>query len=148
MGLPLMPTLLERRARLVTQMREAADAAARQTNVQAGSLGRPIRALSGGNQQKALIARWLMRGAALFVFMEPTRGVDIGARTEIYRQLTGLAAQGKAVLLVSTDVSEVLALADRIFVMYAGALAAVLDGREATEEQVVLAMQGELRNAG
>ncbi|HVC79361.1 MAG TPA: sugar ABC transporter ATP-binding protein [Chloroflexota bacterium] len=122
--------------------RIATGTAAARTNVQMGALGRPIRLLSGGNQQKALLARWLMLDAELFVFLEPTRGVDVGAKAEIHRQLAALALAGKAVLVVSSDVPEILALARRILVMARGRLVAVLDGTRATEEQVLMAMQG------
>jgi ABC-type sugar transport system ATPase subunit len=134
---------------LVRRSREraATGAAAARTNVQTGALGRPIRLLSGGNQQKALLARWLMLDADLFVFLEPTRGVDVGAKAEIHRQLAALAQAGKAVLVVSSDVAEILALAQRILVMARGRLVAVLDGTRADEEQVLLAMQGGYTNA-
>ena len=71
-------------------------------------LGRPVRTLSGGNQQKSMLARWLMRGCDLLVCIEPTRGVDVGAKVEIYRQLEALARGGAGILVVSTDLPEVL----------------------------------------
>ncbi len=123
--------------------RRASAAAARETEVREAALPRPMRLLSGGNQQKALLARWLMRDSDIFVFIEPTRGVDIGARREIYGRLEALADGGRAVLVVSTDIAEVLGLADRIVVMHEGTLADVMAGPEATEERIVLAMQGQ-----
>ena len=72
--------------------------------------------LSGGNQQKSILARWLMRGCALLVCIEPTRGVDVGAKVEIYRQLEGLARDGTGILVVSTDLPEVLGISDRVIV--------------------------------
>jgi ABC-type sugar transport system ATPase subunit len=140
-------------ARLVPLLRRRTEQAAvtgiaRRTGVEAAALPRPMRLLSGGNQQKALLARWLLHDADLFIFLEPTRGVDIGARAEIYRQLADLTALGKAVLLVSTDIAEVLALSDRILVMHEGRLGAVIAGAGATEEQVALAMQGGHDHAG
>jgi len=125
--------------------RRASAAAARETGVREAALPRPIRLLSGGNQQKALLARWLMRDSDIFVFIEPTRGVDIGARREIYGRLEALADGGRAVLVVSTDIAEVLGLADRIVVMHEGALTDVMAWREATEERIALAMQGHAR---
>jgi ABC-type sugar transport system ATPase subunit len=112
------------------------------TNVAPSALGRPVRLLSGGNQQKAMLSRWLMRDADVFVFLEPTIGVDVGAKFEVYRQLEALADAGKSILVISTDISEILGLSDRIIVMYHGAIAAVLDRAGASEERVVLAMQG------
>jgi ribose transport system ATP-binding protein len=80
--------------------------------------------LSGGNQQKVIIARWLFRNCAVLIFDEPTRGIDIGARLEIYRLLDALAAEGKAILVVSSDLKELMLVCDRIAVMSAGRLAA------------------------
>ncbi len=98
--------------------------------------------LSGGNQQKAILARWLMRDCALLVCIEPTRGVDVGAKSEIYRQLEGLAQAGAGILVVSTDLPEVLGIADRIVVLFRGRVAARLDPATATESDLLLAMQG------
>ncbi len=83
-----------------------------------------MRTLSGGNQQKALIARWHLADADVFVLIEPTRGVDVGARADIYRRLDALARAGKAIVVVSSDLPEVLALADRILVVRDGAIVA------------------------
>jgi ribose transport system ATP-binding protein len=81
---------------------------------------RPVRTLSGGNQQKVVVGRWLAEQTSLLLLDEPTRGVDVGARTELYRIIRGLAADGVGVLLVSSEVPEVLGLADRVLVMREG----------------------------
>lgn len=112
------------------------------TNIAPSALGRPIRLLSGGNQQKALLSRWLLRGAEVFVFLEPTLGVDVGAKIEVYRQLEALVAAGRGVIVISTDVSEILGLSDRIIVMDRGQMACVIDRADATEETIILGMQG------
>jgi len=117
-------------------------AAAARTNMAPQALARAMRLLSGGNQQKALLARWLMRDARVLVLLEPTRGVDVGAKTEVYRQLDALAHDGKAIIVVSTDIPEILGLADRIVVMYQGSISATMTRPEATEEKIALAMQG------
>jgi ribose transport system ATP-binding protein/rhamnose transport system ATP-binding protein len=93
--------------------------------------------LSGGNQQKVLLAKWLAMEPRLLIVDEPTRGVDVGARSEIYRLLRELAARGVALLVVSSDLPEVLALADRIVVMAEGRTVGELPGEGATEEQVL-----------
>jgi ribose transport system ATP-binding protein/rhamnose transport system ATP-binding protein len=93
--------------------------------------------LSGGNQQKVLLAKWLAMEPKLLIVDEPTRGVDVGARAEIYRLLRGLAARGVALLVISSDLPEVLALADRIVVMAEGRTVGELPGESATEEDVL-----------
>src|SRR4029450_11146195 len=96
--------------------REATDRAATTYGVVAASQQGPIRTLSGGNQQKAMLARRHLRGARVFILIEPTCGVDVGARAQIYGRLDALARAGKALILVSSDLGEVLTLAERIVV--------------------------------
>ena len=93
--------------------------------------------LSGGNQQKVLLAKWLAPEPRLLIVDEPTRGVDVGARAEIYRILRELKARGLALLVVSSDLPEVLTLADRIVVMADGRTVGELDGEAASEEAVL-----------
>jgi ribose transport system ATP-binding protein len=96
----------------------------RRLTVHCGSVEQCAMELSGGNQQKVIIARWLLRNCDILIFDEPTRGIDVGARFEIYRLLDVLAAEGKAILVVSSDLKELLLLCDRIAVMSAGRVAA------------------------
>ena len=99
--------------------------------------------LSGGNQQKVVIAKWLLTDARVIVFDEPTRGVDVGAKVELHRQIRSLADLGKAVLLISSELPELLALADRVLVMRAGRVAGELAGEALTAEGVMaLAVEG------
>jgi ABC-type sugar transport system ATPase subunit len=105
-------------------------------------LSRPVRTLSGGNQQKSLLARWLLRRCELLICVEPTRGVDVGAKLEIYRRLEDLARGGATVLVVSTDLPEVLGLSDRILVLYRGTITGELDPQAVSEQELLLAMQG------
>ena len=101
------------------------------------SARRAVGALSGGNQQKVLLAKWLAMEPRILIVDEPTRGVDVGARAEIYRLLRELAAKGLALLVVSSDLPEVLTLADRIVVMADGATVGEIAGNDATEEAVL-----------
>jgi len=98
---------------------------------------REVQTLSGGNQQKVVMAKWLLADAAVLIVDEPTRGVDVGAKSEIHRRLRALADAGKALLVISSELPEVLALADRILVMCEGALRGEFDARTATAEQVL-----------
>jgi ribose transport system ATP-binding protein len=110
------------RAGFVLSARELAAAAdaARQLDVRPDDPRRLVRTLSGGNQQKVVLARWLLRDCRLLILDEPTRGVDVGARTEIYRLVRALADSGVGVLLVSSEIPEVLGLADRVLVVRDG----------------------------
>ena len=99
--------------------------------------------LSGGNQQKVVIAKWLAIEPDLLILDEPTRGIDIGTKFELYKLIDGLAASGKAILLVSSELPEILALSDRVLVMRNGAIVAELDHTEATEERILAHATGE-----
>ena len=93
--------------------------------------------MSGGNQQKVLLARWLFASSHVFLLDEPTRGVDVAARSEIYRAINKLAESGAAVVMVSSDLPELLGMSDRILVMRRGRLVAELDARRTTQEEVL-----------
>jgi ABC-type sugar transport system ATPase subunit len=93
--------------------------------------------MSGGNQQKVLLARWLFADSKVFLLDEPTRGVDVAARSEIYRVINRLAERGAAIVMVSSDLPELLGMADRILVMRRGRLVAELDARRTTQEEVL-----------
>jgi ribose transport system ATP-binding protein len=104
---------------------------------------RPVRTLSGGNQQKAVFARWLVEDRKLLLLDEPTRGVDVGARAELYAVIRRLADQGVGVLLVSSEVPEVLGLADRVLVLREGRVIHESDARELDESRVLdMIMEG------
>ena len=105
--------------------------------LRAGSWEQPVSSLSGGNQQKVLLARWLATHAKVLMFDEPTKGVDVGAKSEIYNVIGDLAAEGLGVIVVSSYLPEVLGLADRVLVMREGAVAGELPAAGATEEDVL-----------
>jgi ABC-type sugar transport system ATPase subunit len=98
---------------------------------------RPVVRMSGGNQQKVLLGRWLFAGSKVFLLDEPTRGVDVAARAEIYRAINRLAESGAAIVMVSSDLPELLGMADRILVMRRGHLVAELNAAETTQEEIV-----------
>ncbi len=105
-------------------------------------------ALSGGNQQKVAVARWLATNPKVLILDEPTQGVDVGAKSEIHRIVRHLAAQGLAVIMISSDLPEILGMSDRIGVMRAGRLAGILDGPSATAHSVMAAALGQTENGG
>ena len=106
-------------------------------SIRATSPAQPVGELSGGNQQKAVLARWIHRGSRVLLLDEPTRGIDVAAKAEIYQLIGELVDAGAAVILVSSELPELLALSDRIAVLHQGHLAAVLDRAEATHERVL-----------
>jgi ABC-type sugar transport system ATPase subunit len=134
-------THLRRFARLgvlrLSREREAAERAARTFDVRAASLSQPAGTLSGGNQQKMLLARYLLDPPAVLVLDEPTRGVDVGARAEIYAIMNRLTGAGLGILMISSDLPEVLGMADRIVVMREGRVTGELNHAEATAERVM-----------
>jgi rhamnose transport system ATP-binding protein len=103
----------------------------------------PAAQLSGGNQQKVVIAKWLMTDPTILILDEPTRGVDVGAKQEIHRLIREMAEGGMAILMVTGDLPELLALSDRILIMRNGAIVGELEGRTATEDQVMALATGQ-----
>ncbi len=101
-----------------------------------------MRLLSGGNQQKVVLARWLMRDSRVLLLVEPTQGVDVGARLDIYREIEALARSGVACLLVSSDEQEVEAIADRALVFFHGRVVADLAGHSINDRNLLSAGQG------
>ena len=116
---------------------ENAQSQVNRLSVRTPSLQQPIGLLSGGNQQKAILGRWLSENVRVLMLDEPTRGVDVGAKREIYEIIYELAEQGVGVLLVSSELPEVLGVCDRILVMREGAIAGELKRNEATEDKVI-----------
>jgi ribose transport system ATP-binding protein len=106
-------------------------------NIKPASLTLPLRYFSGGNQQKVLLARWLSARAKVLMLDEPTRGIDIGAKAEIYALLRRLASDGLGVVVISSDITEILSIADRILVMRSGSLVAAFRRHEASQENLL-----------
>lgn len=109
------------------------------------SIKQKLKNLSGGNQQKVIIARWLLRDSEIFIFDEPTRGIDIGAKSEMYALMEDLASRGKSVIMISSELSEVQRLSDRVLVMCEGRITGELDISDATQEKIMAyaTMRGE-----
>jgi L-arabinose transport system ATP-binding protein len=118
-------------------------------NVRTPDIEHEVRKLSGGNQQKVVLARWLARRPKVLILDEPTRGIDVGAKAEIYHLIDDLARSGVAVLVISSELPEVLGLADRIVVMQSGRVTGELDRANASEEAILeLAMAEDLTMSG
>ncbi len=105
--------------------------------IKLSSIDAPVSSLSGGNQQKTVLARWLAISPELLILDEPTHGVDVGAKADIYQLMQDLAAEGLGIILISSELPEILSMSDRIVVMHQGRVAGVLDGRTATENSVM-----------
>jgi len=93
--------------------------------------------LSGGNQQKVLIGRWLLTRPKILILDEPTRGIDVGAKAEIHRLVSKLAGEGLAVIMISSELPEVLGMSDRVMVVHGGRVTGILDRAEASQERVM-----------
>ena len=127
------------RAGLVRRRAEADEArrVAAQLQVKAASLDTLVGTLSGGNQQKVVLARWMSLAPKVIVFDEPTRGIDVGAKAEIYQLIRNLAARGVAVIMISSDMEEILANSDRVAVMHEGRVTGILNHAECTQEAIM-----------
>ena len=117
-----------------------ADERLRQLDVRAGNYGEAIRQLSGGNQQKVIVGRWLARDPKILIFCEPTRGIDVAAKSAIYQIMRDLASRGRGILLVSSDLLEIIGVSDRIVVMHEGRIAGACAGGATEEEVMALAV--------
>jgi ribose transport system ATP-binding protein len=112
--------------------------------VKTPTIEQTVQNLSGGNQQKVVLAKWLFTDSKVLIFDEPTRGIDVGAKTEIYQLMNALAARGAAIIMISSELPEVLGMSDRILVMHEGRIAGELLREEATQEKIMhLATGGE-----
>ena len=101
---------------------------------------RPVSQLSGGNQQKVVIAKWLSAKSDVIIFDEPTRGIDVGAKMEIYALMDRLAAEGKAVLMISSELQEVIGMSDRIYIMKDGTITGEVTRNQCSQEEIGRAM--------
>ena len=121
----------------IGQMRRDSEDQREKLRIKTPSLRQLIQNLSGGNQQKALISRWLLTLPEVLMIDEPTRGIDVGAKSEIHRLMSMLAQEGKAIIMVSSELPEVLGMSDRILVMHEGRISGELSREEANQESVM-----------
>jgi len=119
------------------KVRQVTEEYIKKINIKTPSISQLIRNLSGGNQQKVIIAKWLVRNCDVLIFDEPTRGIDVGAKSEIYKLMNDLAAEGKSIIMISSELEEVLRMSDRIICMCEGRLTKVLDIQEASQEVIM-----------
>jgi|JFJP01.1.fsa_nt_gi ribose transport system ATP-binding protein len=122
--------------------------AIQQLNIRVANLEQRVGNLSGGNQQKVVIARWLAVNPQILILDEPTRGIDVSSKAEIHNLMGELAAKGMAILMISSELPEILGVSDRILVMREGRLMAEFSRAEATQDRIMQAATGQLQNAG
>jgi rhamnose transport system ATP-binding protein len=140
--LPILPRLFPRLLVHETTERVVAAEHTEQFDVRMTGVDQEVGALSGGNQQKVVLAKWLASGPRVLILDEPTRGIDIGAKVEVHRLIADLAAKGLAIILISSDLPEVLAMSDRIVVLHEGRVTAEIPRDEASQERVMFAATG------
>ena len=119
------------------KMKEKTDWAMKSMRVKAPSQETKISTLSGGNQQKVILGRWLLTDPTVLLLDEPTRGIDVGAKYEIYQLILGLAERGKTVIMVSSEMPELLGVCDKILVMSGGRLAGEVDAKTTNQEEIM-----------
>jgi len=135
-----------RRFLLIDEKRESeiVQKQVRDLDIKTPSLEQQVGYLSGGNQQKVVLAKWLFTNSKVMIFDEPTRGIDVGSKVEIYQLMNRLAEKGVAIVMISSELPEILGMSDRILVMHEGRIAGELSREEATQEKIMhLATGGE-----
>ena len=142
--LPILPRLFPRLFLRSSRERGLAQGYIDRLRIRSTGAAELIEALSGGNQQKVVIAKWLATNPRVLILDEPTRGVDIGAKVEVHRIISDLAASGLGIVLISSELPEVLALSDRILVLHEGRVAVEIPRAEASEERVMFAATGQV----
>jgi ABC-type sugar transport system ATPase subunit len=146
--LPILPRLFPRLFVRRPTERTLARQYTEQLQVRATGVDQLVQALSGGNQQKVVIAKWLATKPRVLILDEPTRGVDIGAKVEVHRIMSDLAAAGLGIILISSELPEILAMSDRILVLHEGQVTAEIARGDATEERIMFAATGQVAPPG
>jgi rhamnose transport system ATP-binding protein len=143
-SLPALRRYLDRLGLIRTrEEHETAEAWRKRLSIRTPSVDLPVGKLSGGNQQKVMLSKWLNTQPSLLILDEPTRGIDVGAKVEVHAMIAELAREGIGIILISSDLPEVLAMSDRILVMREGRQMAILDRAEADAETVMTAAMGQ-----
>ena len=125
------------------KMAETCKAEVEKFNIRPPSINQRVEMLSGGNQQKVLLSRWMLTDPDVLILDEPTRGIDIGAKSEIYRLMSDLAQRGKAIIMISSELPEIIGMSDRVVVMHEGKVTGILDAADATQERLLSYAAGE-----
>jgi len=125
------------------KMRDTAGEYVDRLDIRTPSLQQDVMYLSGGNQQKTVVAKWLALQPRVLIMDEPTRGIDVGAKTEVHSLMSQLAQEGVGIIMISSELPEILAMSDRILVMSEGRITAILDREEATQEKIMTYASGE-----
>jgi rhamnose transport system ATP-binding protein len=142
--LPSLPRFLSRSGLVKRQAeRSTAEEFKERLRIRTPSVDAPTGSLSGGNQQKVVISKWLETNPQVLILDEPTRGIDVGAKVEVHQLIDELASRGMAIIMISSDMPEVLAMSDRVLVMREGRQMAIFDQRDATQERVLAAAMGQ-----
>ena len=122
--------------------REAAEKFKKVLNIKTPSVRQKVQSLSGGNQQKIVLAKWLFTDCEVLIFDEPTRGIDVGAKNEIYELMRHMVKEGKVIIMISSEMQEVIGMSDRIIVMHEGRIAGIVTDKDKTQENILAASSG------
>ena len=149
----VLPSLDKLRRGLIVDERRSdrlAEDFVKRLNIKTPSIDKITETLSGGNQQKVVLAKWLALNSDVLIFDEPTRGIDVATKAEIHRMIRELAAQGKAVIMISSELPEILHLSDRIAVMWEGRIVNIIDNRhrKVSQQEVMYYASGQKVNEG
>jgi len=146
-SLPMLQQYLSRFGLIQTREEDTtAEHYREQLSIRTPSIQQPVAMLSGGNQQKVMLSKWLNTKPQILILDEPTRGIDVGAKAEVHQIISELAAQGLGIILISSDMPEILAMSDRILVMREGKQMGIFDREEATQENILTAAMGQVGN--
>ena len=121
------------------KLRETAQKVSAELRLKTSGMDMLVGKLSGGNQQKVVIAKWLLTKAKIFIFDEPTRGIDVGAKVEVYKLINELVAKGAGVIIICSEMEEAMGMSDRILVMHEGRITAEFSRDDATQEKIMYA---------